>query len=173
MKPTNLAIPICLAIINPYVKQMVLFLARVYDLLAAYSGSCILSLLLTLVLSLSGNARLQGCISSSRKEQAFLIVMTVYLLGNVNITSVYYWPIVQLSSVTQSCPTLCNPMDCSTPGLPVHHQLLEPTQLMSIESVMPSNHLILCRPLLPLPQIFPSIRLFSTESVLCTRFPKY
>ena len=107
---------------------MVLFLARVYDLLAAYSGSCILSLLLTLVLSLSGNARLQGCISSSRKEQAFLIVMTVYLLGNVNITSVYYWPIVQLSSVTQSCPTLCNPMDCSTPGLPVHHQLLEPTQ---------------------------------------------
>ena len=54
-------------------SKTVLFLARMYDLLAAYSGSCILALLLTLVLSLSGNARLQGCISSLRKEQAFLI----------------------------------------------------------------------------------------------------
>ena len=53
-------------------------------------------------------------------------------------------PAVQFSSVTQSCLTLCNPMDRNTPGLPVHHQLLEFTQLMSIESVMPSNHLILC-----------------------------
>ena len=57
-------------------------------------------------------------------------------------------------------------MDCSTPGLPVHHQL------MSIESVMPSNHLILCWPLLLLPSIFPSIRVFSNESVLCIRWPK-
>jgi len=53
-------------------------------------------------------------------------------------------PAVQFSSVTQSCLTLCNPMDRNTPGLPVHHQLLEFTQLMSIESVMPSNRLILC-----------------------------
>ena len=63
-------------------------------------------------------------------------------------------------------------MDCSTPGLPVRHQLLEFTQLMSIESVMPSNHLILCCPLL-LPSVFPSIRVFSNESLLCMRWPKY
>ena len=79
----------------------------------------------------------------------------------------------QFSSVTQSCPTLCNPMDYSMPGLPVYHQLPEFTKLMSIESVMPSNHLILCRPLLLLPSIFPSIRVFSSESVLCIRLPKY
>ena len=70
--------------------------------------------------------------------------------------------LVQFSSVAQSCPPLCNPMNCSTAGLPVHHQLLEFTQTMSIESVMPSNHLILCHPLL-LPSIFSSIRLFSNQ----------
>ena len=59
---------------------------------------------------------------------------------------------VQFSSATQLCPTLCNPMDCSMPGHPVHHQLPEfILKLMSIESVMPSNHLILCCPLLLLP----------------------
>ena len=76
------------------------------------------------------------------------------------------------SSVAQSCLTFCNPMDCSTPGFPVHHQLPE-LKLMSIESVMPSNHLILCCPLLLPPSIFPSIRVFSSESVLCIRWPKY
>ena len=80
---------------------------------------------------------------------------------------------VQFSSVTQSCPTLCNPMNCSTPGLPVHHQLPELAQLLSIESVMPSNHLILCHPLLLLLSIFPSIRVFSNESVLRIRWPKF
>ena len=79
----------------------------------------------------------------------------------------------QFSSVAQSCPTLCDPIGCSTPGFPVHHQLLEMLKLMSIELVMPFNHLILCRPLLPLPSIFPSFRVFSSESVLCTRWPKY
>ena len=64
-------------------------------------------------------------------------------------------------------------MDCSTPGLPVHHQLLSVLKLMSIESVMPSNHLTLCRPLLLLPSVFPSIRVFSNESVLLIRWPKY
>ena len=64
-------------------------------------------------------------------------------------------------------------MDCSTPGLPVYHQLPDILKLMSIESVMPSNHLILCRHLLLLPSIFPSIRVFSNESVLCLRWPKY
>ena len=64
-------------------------------------------------------------------------------------------------------------MNCSTPGFPVHHQLpWSLLQLMSIESVMPSNHLVLCRPLL-LPSIFPSIRVFSNEPVLHIRWPKY
>ena len=67
----------------------------------------------------------------------------------------------EFSSVTQSCPTLCDPMNHSTPGLPVHHQLPSSLELMSIESVMPSSHLILCRPLLLLPPIPPSIRVFS------------
>ena len=75
--------------------------------------------------------------------------------------------------VTQSCLTLCDPMDWSTPGLPVHHQLPESTQTHVIESVMTSNHLILCRPLLLLPSIFPSNRVFSNESSLHIRWPKY
>ena len=69
----------------------------------------------------------------------------------------------QFSSVAQSCPTLCDPMNGSTPGLPVHHQLLESTQTMSIESVTPSNNLILCRALLFLLPIPPSIRVFSNK----------
>ena len=64
-------------------------------------------------------------------------------------------------------------MNCSMPGLPVHHRLPEFTQTMSIESVMPSSHLILCRPLLLLPPIPPSIRVFSSDSTLCMRWPKY
>ena len=63
-------------------------------------------------------------------------------------------------------------MDCSTPGFPVHHQLPSLLKLTSIESVMPSNHLILCRPLLP-PSIFPSIRAASNESLFPIRWPKY
>ena len=73
---------------------------------------------------------------------------------------------VQFSSVAQSCLTLCNPMNHSTPGFPVHHHLLEFTQITSIEPVTPSSHLILCRPLLLLPPIPPSIRVFSSESTL-------
>ena len=76
-------------------------------------------------------------------------------------------------SVVQSGLTLCNPIDWSRPGFPVHHQLPELAQLMSIELVMPCNHLILCHPLLFLPSIFPSIRIFSNESVLRIRWPKY
>ena len=78
-----------------------------------------------------------------------------------------------LSSVAQSCRTLCDPMDRSTPGFPVHHQLQSLLKLMSIESVMPSIHLILCCPLIFTPLIFPSIRVFSDESVLHIRWPKY
>ena len=64
-------------------------------------------------------------------------------------------------------------MDCSTTGFPVQHQLPKLAQFMSIELVMPSNHLILCHPLLLLLSIFPSIRVFSKESLLCIRWPKY
>ena len=60
-------------------------------------------------------------------------------------------------------------MDCSTPGFRFHHQL----KCMSIKSVMPSNHLIICRPLLLQPSIFPNIRVFSNESALRIRWPKY
>ena len=79
---------------------------------------------------------------------------------------------VQFSSVAQSCPTLCDPMECSTPGLSIANSwsLLKP---MSIESVMPSNHLIFCHPLLLLLSILPSIRVFSNESALRIRWPKY
>ena len=78
-----------------------------------------------------------------------------------------------VSSVTQLCPTLCDPMNHSAPGLPVHHQLPEFSQTQSIESVMPSSLLILCRPLLLLPPIPPGIRVFSSESTLRIRWPRY
>ena len=77
--------------------------------------------------------------------------------------------LIQFSLVAQSCLTLCDSMDCSMPGFSVHHQILK---LMSIKSVMPSNHLILCHPLLLLPSIFPSIRVFANESVCHIRWPK-
>ena len=80
---------------------------------------------------------------------------------------------VQFSSVAQSCSTLCNPMNRSTPGLPAIINSRSLPKLMSIESVMPSNHLILCHPLLLLLSIFPSIRVFSNESALRIRWPKY
>ena len=78
-----------------------------------------------------------------------------------------------ISSDTQSCLTLCNPIDFSMPGLPVHHQLPEFIKLMSIESMKPSNNLIFCHPLLLAPSIFPSIRVFSAESVPRIRWPRY
>ena len=80
---------------------------------------------------------------------------------------------VQFSSVAQLCPTFGDPMNRGTPGLPVHHQLPLLPKLMSIESVMPSSHLILCCPLLLLPPVPPSIRVFSNESILHMRWPKY
>ena len=80
---------------------------------------------------------------------------------------------IQFSSVVQSCPTPCDPMNCSMPGLPVITNSQSPLKPMSIESVMPSNHSTLCRPLLLLPSIFPSIRVFSNESALRIRWPNY
>ena len=82
-------------------------------------------------------------------------------------------PSVQFSSVAQSCPTLCDPMNCSSPGLPVHHQLPELTQTHVHRVCDAIQHLILCRPLLLLPPIHPSIRVFSSESTLHMRWPKY
>ena len=79
----------------------------------------------------------------------------------------------QFRSVSKSWPTLCHQMDCSTPGLYVYHQLPELLKLMSIESVMLYNHLTLYSPLILLPSILPSIRVFSNESVFHIRWPKY
>ena len=82
---------------------------------------------------------------------------------------------VQFSSVAQLCPTLCDFMDYSMPGLSVHHQLPEftQTQVHWVTDAIQPSHLILCRPLFLLPSIFPSIRVFSKESVLPIRWPKY
>ena len=81
---------------------------------------------------------------------------------------VYFGSVQPLSPVR-----LCSPMDCSTPGLPIHHHNFQSLlKLMSIESAMPSNHLILCRPLLLPLSIFPSIRVFSNKSVLHIRWSR-
>ena len=117
------------------------------------------------------NAVLVSCVQQSDSVTRiyvsilFQILFPFILLQNIEQSS-----LCCICSVVQLCLTLCDPMDCSTPGLPVHHQFLELLKLMSIKLVMPSNHLILCCPLLPLPSIFPSIRVFSNESVLCMRW---
>ena len=79
----------------------------------------------------------------------------------------------QLSSVAQPCPTLCKPWAAAHQASLFITNSQSLLKLMSIESVMPSNHLILCHPLLLPPSIFPSIRVFSNESVLHIRWPKY
>ena len=89
--------------------------------------------------------------------------MTWHLIVEVCMERVSF----QFSLVAQSCLTLCDPMNCSTPGLPVHHQLRSPPKPMSIESVMPSNHLILCHPFL-LPSIFPRIRVFQMSQLFAS-----
>ena len=83
------------------------------------------------------------------------------------------WLPCSFSSVAQSCLTLCDPMNPSTPGLPVHHNSRSSLKLMAIESVMPSSHLNLCHHLLLLPPIPPSISVFSSESTLFMRWPEY
>ena len=76
-------------------------------------------------------------------------------------------------SVAQSCPTPCNPMDCSTQASLSFAASQSLLRLMSIESVIPSNHFILCCPRLPWPSVFPSIRVFSNKLALHIREPKY
>ena len=80
--------------------------------------------------------------------------------------------IINRYSVTQLCPTLCNPMDCSSQAS-LSITISQFAQLMSIDSVMPSNHFVLYCLLLLLPLIFPSIKVFSNESALRIRWPKY
>ena len=87
------------------------------------------------------------------------------------LITIYVLCPVQFSTVTQSCPTLCEPMDCSTPGFPVHYLLPEFTQTHAHGDG--DAILILCYPLLLPPSIFPSIRVFSNESVFHIRCPKY
>ena len=82
-------------------------------------------------------------------------------------------PVMFSSIRLLSCPALYDPIVCSMPGFPVHHQLPELLKLMSIKSMMPYNHLILCSPLLLPPSIIPSIRVLSNESVLRIRQPRY
>ena len=85
-----------------------------------------------------------------------------------------WWKISELGFycvVAMSCPALGNPRDSSTPAFPVPSPFPGICSNSSIESVMPSNHLILCLPLLP--SVFPSIRVFPNQSVLCIRWPKY
>ena len=78
-----------------------------------------------------------------------------------------------VTSVTQSCPTLCNPMDAACQASLYITNSRSSLKLISIESVMPSSHLILCRPLILLTSIPPRIRVFSNESTLRIRWPKY
>ena len=89
------------------------------------------------------------------------------------MTSLQFSSVQFSRSITQLSPILCHPMDCSTPGFPVHHQLLEFTQTHAIELVMPSNHLVLCCPRVLLPSIFHIIRVFSSELAVCIRWPMY
>ena len=86
------------------------------------------------------------------------------------ITKCSHSSLSHFSSVAQSCPTLCNPMDCSTSGFPIHHQLPELTQthIHRVGDAIQPSH-----PLSSPSLIFPIIRVFSNESVLCIRWPKY
>ena len=106
-------------------------------------------------------------VCSKRRSYSFdvLELLSLYLLLNVFLYCC-------CCSVAQSCPTLCDPVDCSTPGFSVLHCLLQFAQTHSIQSVMPSNHLFLHHPLLLLPSIFPSIRAFPSQSTLRIRWPK-
>ena len=110
----------------------------------------------------------------ARWDKINVVKALIYSHNNVG-TPVGYtcFRVSQFSSVAQSCPILCDPIDCSTPGPPVHHQLLEFTQThvhWVVDAIQP---IILCHPLLLLPSIFPSIRVFSNESALRMRWQNY
>ena len=105
---------------------------------------------------------------------------------HINKYGVIYYAVIEYASLTfydigisvccccsKSYLILCDPMKCNTPGFPVLHYFPDFAQTHPTESMMPSNHLILCRPLLLLPSVFPSIRIFSSESALLIKWPKY
>ena len=102
-------------------------------------------------------------------QHVFLENTPCALAKNV-YSAVFKW---NVSSVTQSCPTLCGSINCSMLGFPAHYHSQSLLKLMSIKSAMPSNHLILCHPLFLPPSIFPSIRVFSNELAPRVRQPKY
>ena len=107
-----------------------------------------------------------GAIAFSRILSYIKLILTQCTFINPNSST------VQFSSVAQSCLTLCNPMNCSTPGLPVYHQLLESTQTHVHrvgDAIQPSHPLSSPSP----PVLFPRIRVFSDESALLFRWPKY
>ena len=83
------------------------------------------------------------------------------------------WDVAVVVQSLKLCPTLFDPMDFSMPGFPVLQYLPDFAQLISSELVIPSNHLIHCRPLLLLPSIYSSIRVFSSELAIHIRWPKY
>ena len=93
------------------------------------------------------------------------------ILPELNLLELYQN--IQFTSISQSCLTFCDPTDCSMPNFPVDHQLRSLLKLVSIKPAMSFDYLILCRPLLLLPSILPSIRVFSNESALPIRCPKY
>ena len=110
----------------------------------------------------------------SRPQPSPLLPIKVYPQWPHNPLTPHYISVFShFNSVAQSCPTLCNPVDCSMPGLPVHHQLPEFTQTHVYWVSDAIHHLILCRRLLLLPSIFRSVRVFSNKSILHMRWPKY
>ena len=90
-----------------------------------------------------------------------------------NVKESLSWTLSECCSVTKSFTTLCDPVNCSMPGFPVLHFLLEFAQTHVPWVIMPSNHLVLCCPLLLLPSVFPRIRVFSNKLALWIRWPKY
>ena len=111
-------------------------------------------------------------IQMANKHMKRCLALHVIRKLQIKTTVRYHCTPIQFSSVTQSCPTLHDPMDCSTPGFSVLYHLPE-LKLMTIESMMPSNHRILWHLLLLLPSIFPIIRVSSNESTLRIRWTKY
>ena len=106
------------------------------------------------------------------QKQSKIIVM-VAQIHKPKTTKLYTLGKFQFSSVAQLCPTLCYPMNRNSQASLSITNSWSPPKPTSIESVMPSNHLILCCPLLHLPSIFPSIMVFSNKSALCIKWPKY
>ena len=123
--------------------------------------------------SMSSSAQLSSAQLSSAQARPTLRPHGPQLRRSGASDSAAPWTTAQVSSGAQSCPTLCAPRTTARQASLSITNSRRPLKLMSIESVMPSSHLILCRPLLLLPSVFPSIRVFSNESVLRIRWPEY